>query len=515
MYHSLLAPNLYSDVDGAYRGMDYKIHKAEDFNNYHVFSLWDTFRALHPLLTIVEPQVTEDIVKALTHKYEQFGELPMWELASNDTRCMIGYHGASVMADAIMKGIDKVDLEKALEAMVASAKVKKRGIDAYYTLGYVPTNASSQSVSKTLEYAYDDWCIAQVAKKVGNEKVYEEFSKRARFFKNVYKKEAKFMWPRYSDGRWIEGFDPKAISYNFNFTEGTSYQYSLFVPQDIQTVINSIGGDEEFNKWLDDLFTAEIEEIHGDSDVSGLIGQYAHGNEPSHHMAYLYNFSGQPWKSQYRINEIMTTLYNSKPEGLCGNEDCGQMSAWYVLSAMGFYSVTPGGTQYVLGTPAFEKVTIHNDNGNDFVISAKNHSKENYYVASITKDGQSYEKTFLDHSTITKGGALEFTMSDTPVKTWNIAKEARPKSDTYETVSIPYLTSDFKTFVGKKSIEFVTDTEGASLYFTTDGSEPTEASTKFEKAFDISETTTFKVKAFKDRLLSSYTATIFSREIGG
>jgi len=510
LYHSLLTPNLYSDIDGKYRGMDGNIHQSTDFNNYHVFSLWDTFRALHPLLTIVEPEITRDLVVSLQHKHEQSGELPMWELASNDTRCMIGYHAVSIMADAYIKGITDIDAEKVLEAMVQSAKINRRGINYYATLGFVPTNKSSQSVSKTLEYAYDDWCIAQMAQKIGNDAVYEEFSKRARFFENLYDKETTFMRPRFSNRTWMKDFDPTKVgaTYNFNFTEGNSYQYSLFVPHDIQTVINSVGGDLAFDSWLDHLFNQEEIEEEGDSDVSGLIGQYAHGNEPSHHMAYLYNFSGKPWKTQTRIHQILNEMYSSKPDGLIGNEDCGQMSAWYVLSAMGFYSVTPGSTEYVIGSPSFKKVTLHLDNGNDFIIEGKKASSENIYIQNTHLNGEAYEKTFITHQDIVQGGTLSFQMDSTPNKNWAISKEARPSSDTYKVVSIPYLQSDFTTFISSKTIDLRTDTKDATLYYTTDGSSPTIESTKYDKPFLIYKSTTLKVKAFKEGLLSSYTTSI-------
>ncbi|MBL4561757.1 MAG: GH92 family glycosyl hydrolase [Labilibaculum sp.] len=510
LYHSLLTPNLYSDVDGKYRGMDGKIHQSTDFNNYHVFSLWDTFRALHPLLTIIEPDITRDLVVSLQHKYEQSGELPMWELASNDTRCMIGYHAVSLMADAYLKGITNVDADKILEAMVQSANINRRGINYYTELGYVPTNKSSQSVSKTLEYAYDDWCIAQMAKKIGNETVYEEFSKRARFFENLYDKETKFMRPRYSNREWVKDFDPTKVgaTYNFNFTEGNSYQYSLFVPHDIQNVINSVGGDAEFDKWLDNLFNQAAIEEKGDSDITGLIGQYAHGNEPSHHMAYLYNYAGKPWKTQERVHQILNEMYSTQPDGLCGNEDCGQMSAWYVLSAMGFYSVTPGSPEYVIGSPSFKKVTIHLDNGNHFVLEGKNASSENIYIQQATLNGETYNKSYLSHQTILNGGTLSFQMQHSPNKNWATAKESRPSSDTYKVVSIPYIASDFNTFIANKTVDLRTDTNQASIYYTLDGSSPSQESNKYEKPFDIYTSTTLKVKAFKEGYLSSYTTSI-------
>ncbi|WP_062060316.1 GH92 family glycosyl hydrolase [Aquimarina longa] len=511
LYHSLLTPNLYSDVDGQYRGMDDAIHKADGFNNYTVFSLWDTFRGLHPLLTIVEPEVTRDILVTLQKKYEQFGEIPMWELAANDTRCMIGYHGVSVMADAYVKGITNVNADKILEAMVASANVKKRGIDYYTELGFVPTNKSSQSVSKTLEYAYDDWCIAQMAKAIGNTKVYDEFSKRARFFINLFDNQTKFMRPRYSNRKWNEDFNPTSVekTYNFNFTEGNSYQYSLFVPHDIATMVDLVGGEEQFDKWLDNLFVKNFEEdISEDSDVSGLIGQYSHGNEPSHHIAYLYNYIGKPWKSQEKIHEILNKLYTSEADGLCGNDDAGQMSAWYVLSSLGFYSVTPGSPYYVIGSPTFEKVTLNLDNGKKFIIKANNASKENIYFSSLTLNGKPYPYSYLKHEDILKGGELSFEMTNSPNKKWATSIDHRPVSDTKSVVSIPYIKSDYKEFLTKMKVDLGCDTKNAEIYYTIDGTEPTKSSTKFVAPFIINQTTNLKVKAFHKDLISSYTTHI-------
>ncbi len=510
LYHSLLTPNLYSDVDGKYRGMDDAIHTADGFNNYTVFSFWDTFRGLHPLLTIVEPDVTRDIVVALQNKYEEFGELPMWELAANDTRCMIGYHAVSVMADAYVKGITNVDADKVLEAMVASANVNKRGINYYRELGYVPTNKSSQSVSKTLEYAYDDWCIAQMAKAIGNTEVYDEFSKRARFFTNLFDDETKFMRPKYSDGKWFEDFDPTSVgqTYNFNFTEGNSYQYSLFVPHDIATMVNLVGGKAKFDQWLDNLFNAKAEEEKEDSDVSGLIGQYAQGNEPSHHIAYLYNYIGKPWKTQEKVHQILNELYTSKTDGICGNDDAGQMSAWYVLSTLGFYSVTPGSPYYVLASPTFEKATLNLDNGKKFTITANNASKENIYFSSLTLNGSPYPYSYLKHEDLLKGGELVFEMTNRPNKEWGTDKAYWPLSDTRPTVSIPFLKSDHKSFLKDKLIEIGCNTDGAEIYYTLDGSEPTKESTKYTASFKIINSVNLKAKAFHKNLISSYTSNI-------
>ncbi|WP_108866215.1 GH92 family glycosyl hydrolase [Aquimarina aquimarini] len=516
LYHSLLTPNLYNDVDGQYRGMDDKIHKTEGFNNYTVFSLWDTFRGLHPLLTIIEPEVTRDIVVTLQKKHEQFGEIPMWELAANDTRCMIGYHGVSVIADAYLKGITNVDVEKTLQAMIESANVKKRGINYYTELGYVPSNKNSQSVSKTLEYAYDDWCIAQMAKALNKTDIYNEYSRRARFFVNLYDQQTGFMRPRYSNRTWYEDFNPTSVekTYNFNFTEGNSYQYSLFVPHDIASIIELVGGDDNFNLWLDTLFSKNFdEEISDDSDVSGLLGQYSHGNEPSHHLAYLYNYAGTPWKSQKTIHKILDEMYTSEPDGLCGNDDCGQMSAWYVLSSLGFYSVTPGAPEYVIGSPTFEKATINLDNGKTFTIKANNASKENIYFSSLKLNGQEYPNTYLKHEDILKGGELVFEMTNTPNKKWGVATTNRPMSDTQKTVSIPYLTSDYTSFLDTKTITLGCDTKDAEIYYTIDGSQPTKKSTKYVAPFQIKSSTNLKMKSFKNGLISSYTPSVFLEKL--
>lgn len=327
LYHSLLTPNRFMDVDGKYRGMDGEIHQAKDFTNYTVFSLWDTFRALHPLLTITHPEESNDFVKTLIKKYEQFGELPMWELAANDTRCMIGYHGVSVIADAYAKGIRNYNVESAFAAIKNSANVNKRGINLYRQLGYVPSNKSSQSVSKTLEYAYNDWCIAKMAKALNKDTEYETFIARSQYYRNIYDPSTGFMRGKADDRTWIdEHFDPMRIG--FDYTEGNSFQYSLFVPHDTNGLIELIGGNSTFNNWLDKLFTTELTEMpEDDSDVSGLIGNYAHGNEPSHHLAYLYNYSGKAWKGQGLTRQIMSEMYADTPSGICGNEDCGQMSA--------------------------------------------------------------------------------------------------------------------------------------------------------------------------------------------
>lgn len=352
LYHTMIAPNVFSDLDGKYRGMDMKIHESKDGPQYTVFSLWDTFRATHPLYTIIEQKKTNEFIRTFLRQYKDGGALPIWELAANYTGCMIGYHAIPVIVDAYIKGIRDYDSELAMEAMLHSARQDKLGLEAYKRKGYIAAGDESESVSKTLEYAYDDWCIASMAKNMGYMEVHEEFIERAQFYKNSYNPSSGFMQPKMNGG-WSAGFNPAEV--NFNFTEANSWQYSMFVPHDIEGLIKLHGGSQNFEQKLDELFTTEME-LTGrhQADITGLIGQYAHGNEPSHHMAYLYNYVGKPYKTQERVHQILTEQYTNQPDGLSGNEDCGQMSAWYVLSSMGFYSVTPGDDGYYsFGTPLF------------------------------------------------------------------------------------------------------------------------------------------------------------------
>lgn len=497
LYHCYLAPSLYMDVDGKYRGMDMQIHTADNFENYTVFSLWDTYRALHPLFTIIEQEKTSQFINTLIKKYEQYGALPMWELAANDTRCMIGYHAASVITDAYVKGIKGFDAEKAFEAMKNTANIAKRGVSYYKEFGFVPSNKNSQSVSKTLEYAYDDWCIAQTAKMLNRLEDYEIFIKRSQFYKNVFDKSAGFMRGRNSGREWRRPFDPMML--NYDYTEGNSFQY-LYVPHDVYGLINLAGGDEKFTKWLDDLFTIPMadELLHDESDVSGLIGQYAHGNEPSHHLAYLYNFAGTPWKTQKIVRRIMDEMYSDTPGGLCGNEDCGQMSAWYVLSSIGFYPVAPGMDVYEIGSPIFTSVKINLENGNTFVIKAPNNESNSIYINDGKLNGADYSKNYLSHNDIMNGSTLELNMGSEPNPKWGAELNDRPLSlPGNEAVLIPYLMTESRSFIDNMKIELSCDTEGASIYYTMDGTEPTEASAVYSVPFWISNSVELKYKAYK------------------
>ena len=369
LYHTMMQPNIAQDLDGKYRGRDNQIHQAEGFDYYTVFSLWDTFRAAHPLYTLIDKKRTADYINTFIKQYEQDGRLPVWELASNETDCMIGYHSVSVIADAMVKGIKGFDYEKAFEASKASAMRDVLGLDAYKKNGFISIDDEHESVSKTLEYAYDDWCIAQMAQLLNKQEDYHYFMKRSQNWKNIFDWETGFMRPK-KNGGWDKPFDPREV--NNNFTEGNSWQYSFFVPQDVEGMIQAYGGAAKFEAKLDEMFNSESKTTGREQvDVTGLIGQYAHGNEPSHHMAYLYNYVGKPEKTNEKVKYILDNFYTNTPDGLIGNEDCGQMSAWYVLSSLGIYSVTPGKTEWETTIPYFKKAKIIFKNKNQYKITRK------------------------------------------------------------------------------------------------------------------------------------------------
>jgi len=446
LYHSMVVPNIFSDVDGMYLGMDKQAHKAEGFTPYTVFSLWDTYRAYHPLMTIIDTKRTNDYVNTFLSHYEYGGLLPVWELDANETYCMIGYHAVPVIVDAWIKGIRGFDGKYAFEAMKHSSNMNHLGLEAYRKYGFIPGDEESESVSKTLEYSYDDWCIAQMAKSLGNEADYKDYINRAQFYKNLFDQSTGFMRPRYNGG-WKESFDP--VEVDNNFTEANSWQYSFYVPQDISGLIKLHGGASNFEKKLDDLFNAPSNMAgRVQSDITGLIGQYAHGNEPSHHMAYLYNFVGKPWKTANIVRKIMDEMYTSKPDGLCGNEDCGQMSAWYVLSSVGLYAVCPGNTQYAIGSPLFGKVQFNLENGKKFKIIAENNSAKNIYIKEAFLNGKPLSRCWVDYSEIMAGGELKLVMSDMPNKEWASAGsnvQVTTITD-YLATAVPNFTSASRSF---------------------------------------------------------------------
>lgn len=488
LYHTMLAPNLYKDVDGRYRGMDLNIHKAKDFDYYTVFSLWDTFRAAHPLYTIIEEERTNDFINTFLAKYDEGGIMPIWDLAGCYTGTMIGYHAVPVIADAYMKNIRDYDVNKAFEAMKHSANQDKLGLDSYKSKGYIPVDMESESVSKTLEYAYDDWSIAQMAKELNKEADYKTFTKRAQNYKNVFDPSSQFMRGRFQN-TWYAPFDPFEV--NYNYTEANSWQYSFYVPQDITGFIKLLGGKENLEAQLDKLFTAEAETSGRHmSDITGLIGQYAHGNEPSHHMAYLYNFVNKPHKTQERVRQILTELYTNAPDGISGNEDCGQMSAWYILSSMGFYSVTPGSNTYIIGSPLFEKATINLENGNQFHISANNISEENIYIERVTLNNQPLDKSFITHQDIVDGGALTFFMTNKP-SNWGTKEGQEPQTEIKDHLIIPtpFISSGDMTFRNETEIAFESLDDDSKIYFSIDGSDFKD----YETPFTINDSRTISV----------------------
>lgn len=424
LYHSMLAPTIYSDVDGAYYGPDKQVHQADGWTNYSTFSLWDTYRAAHPLYTYLEPQRVNDMVKSFLAFSEQNGRLPVWNFYGSETDMMIGYHAVPVIVDAYLKGIGDFDPKKALAACVATANIDEyRGIGLYKKYGYVPYdvtdhyNSENWSLSKTLEYAYDDYCIARMAEKLGEKQIADEFDKRSLNYKNVYNSQTTFMQPRNNKGSFIENFSPD--DYTPHICESNGWQYFWSVQQDVDGLISLVGGKERFAQKLDSMFTYNPS---ADEDLpifsTGMIGQYAHGNEPSHHVIYLFNAIGQPWKTQKYAAEVMHELYKNTPAGLCGNEDCGQMSAWYVFSAMGFYPVDPVSGKYEIGTPLYPEMKMHLANGKTFTILAPAVSKENIYIQSVKLDGKPYDKSYITHEQIMNGSIFEFEMGNKPGKVW-------------------------------------------------------------------------------------------------
>ena len=506
LYHAMSAPNIFMDVDGQYRGRDFKTHKATDFTNYTVFSLWDTFRAAHPLYTIIDTNRTRDFIRTFLTQYEQGGRLPVWELAANETDTMIGYHAVSVIADAAAKGIDGFDLKKAFAAMKHSAELRHYGLGPYLDNGFISTEDERESVSKMLEYAYDDWCIAQVARLVGDAENYYLYSARSQRYKNVFDPQTGFMRPR-TNGGWTEPFDPREVT--FHFTEANAWQYTFFVPQDVNGLIDRMGGREKFARKLDQMFEAESRTTGRDqADITGLIGQYAHGNEPSHHIAYLYNYAGKPWKTQFRVRQIMDQFYKPTPDGLIGNEDCGQMSAWYVLSAAGFYPVTPGSSTYAIGTPLFPEIAFNLENGKSFTVRARNVSSQNIYIQYAKLNGQPYRKSYLDHADLIAGGEMIFDMGPKPNPHWGAGPGNEPVSRIkgQSIVPVPVIRSAGQTFKNTLAIDIQSVGQTGRIYYTTDGSEPTAKSRRFTKPFTIDRNLTVKAIAV-ERMQASGTVT--------
>ncbi|MFT4155239.1 GH92 family glycosyl hydrolase [Parafilimonas sp.] len=419
MYHAFINPTTYMDVDGSYRGLDQNIHKADGFTNYTTFSLWDTYRALHPLLNIIQPERNADMISSMLAHYNQSAEhmLPIWSNSANENWCMTGYHSVPVIAEAIVEGNTQgFDSNKALDACIATSSNRSYdGLNYYLDKGYIPIDKNGTAVSTTLEYAFDDWSLAQAAKKLGRMDVYNEYMKRSENFKNVFDSSVHFMRPRLSDGSFRKNFDVLTTN-GQGFIEGNAWNYSLYVPHQPEQLIAMMGGKKRFIEHLDSLFTmhlpdeffAETEDITRD----GIIGNYVHGNEPSHHVAYLYNFAGMPWKTQERVRMILQKQYHTGPDGLGGNDDCGQMSAWYIFTTLGFYPVAPGSGQYSLGSPAIDDAVLHLENGKTFEVQAINQSDNNVYVKKVLLNDKPLDRLYITYNEIMNGGKLVFYMSE-------------------------------------------------------------------------------------------------------
>ena len=422
LYHTMLSPILYEDVDGQYRGLDQNIHSSEDFTNYTVFSLWDTYRALHPLFNIIQPHRNNDMIKSMLAHHDEsvHNMLPIWSHYANENWCMIGYHATSVIADAMAKNVGDFDYKRALNASVNTANVSYfDGLGDYMKYKYVPDDKSHSSVSKTLELAYNDWCIAQMAKEVGTKDTETKFLARSEYYNNVYDPKIGYMRPKMSDGNFRKEFDP-LDTHGQGFIEGNAWNYGLYVPHQLEKMVAMMGGKDKLTEHLDSLFTMKIDdkfiEKHEDITRDGIIGNYVHGNEPGHHIPYLYNWTGNPHKTQERVRMIMETMYSSSVDGLCGNDDAGQMSAWYIFSSMGFYPVTPGSEEYALGSPKLKEAVLHLENGKTLTIIANNQSETNVYVSHVSVNGEILDGNLLSHQDIANGGEIVFEMSDQPVK---------------------------------------------------------------------------------------------------
>jgi len=423
LYHCFLAPTVYGDVDGRYRGLDQEIHQADGWTNHTTFSLWDTYRAQHPLLTILQPTRTRDMVQSLLAHRQQsvHGVLPVWSHHANENWCMIGYHAVPVIADAYLKGLlDGVDADAALDAMIASATYRRYdGLGAYMDLGWVPADQQSSSASKTLEYAYDDWTIARMAEAMGRRDMAEEFYARADNWRHLFDQGTGFLRARNTDGTFPDGFDPMA-THGQGYIEGNAWNYSLYVPHDVAGFVDLLGGPQRLEAWVDGLFDMQVDDadIAHNEDITraGMIGNYVHGNEPSHHVPYLPCFTGSPWKAQARIRQILREMYRPGADGLCGNDDCGQMSAWYVFSALGFYPVAPGSNQYVLGSPCVERAVVDVGGGRVFTVEVEGQGARNVYVKRVELGGAPLTRLYLTHEDLAAGGVLRFIMGDEPAQ---------------------------------------------------------------------------------------------------
>ncbi len=498
LYHCFTSPYEFSDLDGRYRGQDGKVHRGDGHKVYTVFSLWDTYRALHPLLNLIDRERTNDFLNTFLLAYRQGGQLPMWELSAYETWCMIGYHAIPVILDASRKGIGDYDKHEMLKAMVASAELPKLGRPEFEKYDYIPADKEHESVSKTLEYCFDDWCIYQYADDLGSKDTAFRFLLRCQNYQNIMDENG-FMHPR-SNGAFIQPFDPAEV--NNHFTEANSWQYSTYVPHDFDHYVWRAGGKKHVAEMLDSLFFGTAQMTGREqADLTGIIGQYAHGNEPGHHAPYMYNYVGQPWKTQQVVRRILTELYQDAPDGLCGNEDCGQMSAWYVMSAMGFYTIAPGSNCYDFGSPIFDEVKIHLENGKTFTIICKNQSKENAYIQSITKNGEEHWHSGMFYHEISDGDTFEFVMGPTPNQYALLGSFARERANsTHDALAqvapVPVFQSCENVFRDKMTVAIHPGDRSLvkpkpQIFYTTSVDNFSKKH-RYKKPFTITETTTIR-----------------------
>ncbi len=519
LYHSFLSPNLFSDVDGRYRGTDLKIHRSED-PKYTVFSLWDTYRATHPLFTITQQDKTNAFIRTFLTQYEQGGKLPMWELAGNYTGCMIGYHSIPVIVDAYTKGLNDFDAEALFEAMKKSAMQNNLGLDGYKKYGFVLAENEAESVSKTLEYAYDDWCIAIMAKALGKKEDYDHFIRRAQHYKNVFDPKTGFMRAK-MDGSWFTPFDPTEV--NYHYTEANAWQYSFYVPHDVPGLQQLYAQNEELDleKHLDDLFSTAGSDQQL-VDFTGLIGQYAHGNEPSHHIAYLYNRAMKPEKTQDMVTRIMNTMYHNAPNGLSGNEDCGQLSSWYVLSAMGFYPVCPGDPKYDIGKPLFDEVWIHLENGTTCHLKTKGDLyRKGTYIKAIRQHGETKAPFRISHHDLLSGAPVVYE-TGTLAELREMVAHATP--DLGSTVPkntftpVPYFMAESNTFTDSLTVE-IGNLSGSTAYYTllpaNDTPSGSQKAVRYEQPLVLTQTTLLQIYAVDANGLQSATVSQTYHQVDG
>ncbi|UOQ68595.1 GH92 family glycosyl hydrolase [Hymenobacter volaticus] len=432
LYHTMIAPSVFNDHNGDYLGTDKKVYKKASFTNLTTFSLWDTYRAANPLFTVIQPNRVNDMINSMLAVYQQQGKLPVWHLMGSETNTMVGYSAVPVVVDAYLKGFKGFDANLAYEAVRATAMRDDYGLKAVKELGYIPADSEGESVAKGLEYAIDDWCIAQMAKKMGKADDYAYYSKRGKNYQNYFDKQTRFMRGRVAQNQWRTPFNPfESRHRKDDFTEGNAWQYTWLVPQDVEGLVGLLGGDNAFSQKLDSLFTAKGNMgAEASNDISGLIGQYAHGNEPSHHITYLYAYVGQPWKTANQVRFILDNFYTDKMDGIIGNEDVGQMSAWYIFSALGFYPVNPANGAYVFGSPVVNRASVALGNGKTLAIEVKNNGPANKYIQRVSLNGKPYSKSYILHKDLVAGGKLVFEMGNKPSITWGVAKQDRPQSVT-------------------------------------------------------------------------------------